>query len=140
MSIVKNIGYKPPGVVEWQCIEVVVDVARNQVWAMSAPPSAVDRVREARTRESARQAASPIGFAEILATMFGVPVPAAPPPDPPRRKSLMQFTIDLMRERSARQGGGSGQQAGSRPVTRSAGSRAEKLVELDRLLRESRLR
>jgi hypothetical protein len=80
MPILKNIAYKPPGAHEWQRIEVVVDVVRNQMWATSADNR--ERERERRFREAARQAAVPMGIPEILSVMFGVPVRPEPPPVP----------------------------------------------------------
>ena len=133
MPILKNIEYKPPGADEWQRIEVVVDVVRNQMWATSVD----ERERERRLRESARQAAVPMGISEILSVMFGVPVRPEPPPVPPPRKSQSHESIV---ERFVRQAAEARSQSGSRLGTPSAGSRDEKLAELARLLRESRRR
>ena len=130
MPILKNIAYKPPGAHEWQRIEVVVDVVHNQMWAISVDNR--ERERERRLRESARQAAVPTGIPEILSVMFGVPVPPEPPPVPPPRKSQLHESII---GRFARQADEARRQAGSRLGTPSAGSRAEKLLELSRRLR-----
>ena len=133
MSILKDIEYKSPGADEWQCIEVVVDVVHNRMWVTIVD----ERERERRLRESARQAAVPTGIPEILSVMFGVPVRPEPPPVPPPRKSQLHESII---GRFARQADEARRQAGSRPGTPSAGSRAGKLAGLERLLRESRRR
>jgi len=136
MPILKNIEYKPPGATKWQRIEVVVDVVRSQVWATSAG----SQERESRSREPASRETITIGVPELLAAMFGVAVPLEPLPVSFPRKSPLHESIDRMAERFSQQSSEARHQSGSHPVTPSAGSRAEKLAELDRLLRESRLR
>ena len=132
----KYIEYKPPGATEWQRIEVVVDAVRSQVWAASTG----SQEKESRPGEPASRETITIGVPELLAVLFGVSVLAAPPPVSSPRKSPSPGSIDRMIERFARQSAEARQPPGSRPATPSAGSRAEKLAELDRLLRESRLR
>jgi len=116
MPILKDIAYKPPGAVEWQRIVVVVDDARNRTWSMRAEPM-----------EPPSPPTIAGGLPGLLAALFGVPVRLEPPPVPSPRKSPLLGSIDRMIEGFARQGAEARRQSGSRPATPSAGSGAEKL-------------
>lgn len=136
MTILKYIEYKPAGATEWQRIEVMGDVVRNRMWAAGAG----GQEGESQSGGTASRETIATGVPELLAVLFGVSVPAAPPLVPSPQKSQPRGSIDLMIGRFARQSAEARQPPGSRLGTHLAGSRSEKLAGLDRLLRESRLR
>lgn len=96
-----KVAYKPPGAEEWQVLELVVDRAHHQVWALCGPNGSERKFqalplrglracythpshpRFARScREAVRKAGEPQGMDELLAAMFKEPVPRRAPEDP----------------------------------------------------------
>ena len=75
-----KVEYKPPGVDEWQVLELVVDRVHHRVWVLDGP-SESERKFQAH-REAVRKAGEPQGMGELLAALFGEPVPRRTPEDP----------------------------------------------------------
>ena len=101
--MMEKIEYKPPGVEEWQVLELVVDRARHQVWALCGLSESERRFQS--HREAVRKAGEPRGMGELLAALFGEPVPRREPEDPGESMSeAMRFMLggrspeDVMQE------------------------------------------